>query len=245
VGQPQAVAVRFGAGALPGLVNGPGNPNDGPLFTIATNNGVLTTTFGSGAAVPATIGDDDAIQATLVPAVAGTATLTVSGPCGLAYQLDVPVITPRISVTKSVGTDPNACAAPGPVTVPISSSVYYCLQVVNTGDVTLTNHLVTDARLGINRVPVTATLAPGASVAITRGLLPALGPILLTGSLTNVVAITSTAVLTEIGGIVIEPELSVAVQSAGAVRVTAQPTGLTPEEEPAADKRLYLPALGR
>jgi hypothetical protein len=244
-GKPQEVSVYFPADALPGLTRGPGDPNGGPLFTIATNNGVLTTTFGSGAAAPASIGAGSALTATLTPATAGSATISVSGPCGLVYSVVVPVIAPSISVTKSVGTDPNACAAPGPVTVPISSTLFYCLNVANTGNITLTSHLVTDAQLGIINVPVTYTLAPGASVPITRSLIPALGPILMTRSITNVVVITSTAVFSEIGGIIIEPELSVAVQSAGAVRVTTQPTGLPPGEEPAADKRLYLPALGR
>jgi hypothetical protein len=245
VGKPQEVSVFFPADTLPGLTRGPGDPNGGPLFTIATNNGVLTTTFGSGATAPATIGAGSALTAILTPATAGVATISVSGPCGLVYSVAVPVIAPSISVTKSVGTNPNACATPGPVTVPLSSTLFYCLNVVNTGNVTLTNHLVTDAQLGIINVPITYTLAPGASVPITRSLIPGLGPILMTRSITNVVAITATALFSEIGGIIIEPELSVAVQSAGTVRVTTEPTGLPPTEEPLADKRLYLPALSR
>lgn len=245
VGRPQEVSVFFRAGALPGITRNPGDPNGGALFMIATDNGALTTTLGSGAAAPATIGAGGALTATLMPARTGSATLTVSGPCGLHYTVVVPVIAPSVAVTKSAGVDPDACAAPGPVTVPVAGAVYYCLNVANTGNVTLTNHLVTDAQLGISNVPVTYTLAPGASFPITRSLISALGPIALTRSLTNVAAITSTAVFTEIGGIVVDPEVIVTVQSAGAVRVTAQPTGLDPIGEPATGKRLYLPALGR
>jgi hypothetical protein len=156
----------------------------------------------------------------------------------------VDVVNPSLNVLKSAGSDPNACAPVGPVTVPISSSIYYCLTLANTGDVTLTNHLVNDAQLGIVAAPVPYVLAPGSSVAITRSVLPPLGPIVVSRSITNVVTITSTGQVSQVGGIVV-PTVSVAVQNAGSVVVNTTPTGLEPGEEPVGDKKVYLPALGR
>ena len=89
------------------------------------------------------------------------------------------------------------------------------------------------------------SLPPGASVAITHSLVSGLGPITVTGTITNAAAITSTAVLTEFGGIAIAPQVQVAAQGAGVVSVRVTPTGLEPIAEPIGDKRVFLPALGR
>jgi hypothetical protein len=88
-------------------------------------------------------------------------------------------------------------------------------------------------------------LAPGASVPITRSLLPALGPVVMTGAITNAVSISSTAVISEIGGVVV-PVLGVQAQGAGEVSVIVHPTDLEPEPEPLNVTRwLYLPTLRR
>ncbi len=171
--------------------------------------------------------------------------MTVTGPCGLTASGVFPVVVPSTSVTKSVGLDPNVCAPIGAITATAGSQVYYCLQVTNTGNVTLTDHLVSDPLLGITNVPVSYALPPGASVAITHSLVSGLGPITVTGTITNAAAITSTAVLTEFGGIAIAPQVQVAARAAGVVSVRVTPTGLEPIAEPIGDKRVFLPALGR
>ena len=153
LGQTQVVSVVFKAGPAAALASGPGDPNGGPLFTVTTNNGVLTSTFGSGSTARAAIGADQALTVTLAPAVGGTANVTVTGPCGLTASGVFPVVAPSTSVTKSVGLDPNVCAPVGAITATAGSQVYYCLQVTNTGNVTLTNHLVSDPLLGITNVP--------------------------------------------------------------------------------------------
>jgi len=57
---------------------------------VSTNNGTLD---GSGASVGAFVNQPDGTLAvTLVPASAGTATVTVVGPCGLEKQLVVDVL---------------------------------------------------------------------------------------------------------------------------------------------------------
>ena len=119
------------------------------------------------------------------------------------------MVVPSITVTKSVGLDPDACAPAGSINPPSGSPVYYCLRVTNSGNITLTDHLVSDPQLGITNVPLNYALAPGASVAITRSLVSGLGPITVTSTVTNVATITSTAVLVQFGGVTIDPQLQV------------------------------------
>lgn len=245
VGQTQVVSVVFGADQAAALAQGPGNPNDGPLFTVTTNNGVVTSTFGSGSTAPAAIGAGQMLTVALTPAVGGTANITVTGPCGLAASGTFPVVVPSISVTKSVGLDPNLCAPAGSINPPSGSPMYYCLRVTNSGNITLTDHLVSDPMLGITNVPLSYALAPGASVAITRSLVSGLGPITVSSTVTNAATITSTAVLAQFGGVTIAPQLQVTARAAGVVTVRITPTGLEPIAEPIGDKRVYLPALGR
>ncbi len=156
----------------------------------------------------------------------------------------VDVVNPQVRVVKSAGTDPDTCAPAGPLTAPLNSSIYYCITLFNTGDVTLTNHLVSDPLLGIANAPVSALLPPGSSLAVTRTLVTGLGPIALTGALTNAVAITSTGVVSEVGGVAV-PAVAVQLQNAAAVEVKLTPTWLAPVEEPLVDKKLYLPAVGK
>lgn len=155
------------------------------------------------------------------------------------------VVNPGLSAVKSVGLDPNACAPAGPLTAPISSSLYYCITLANTGDVTLTNHLITDTLLGIEGATISYPLAPGGSVPITRSLVPQLGPVLMTGTLTNVVTVTSIGQVSEIGGVTV-PTIGVRAESAGTVSASPQPTDLEVEPEPVDMTRwLYLPTLRR
>lgn len=245
LGQTQVVSVVFNAGQAAALASGPGDPNGGPLFTAATNNGVLTSTFGSGSTVRAAMGAGQALTVILAPAVGGTANVTVTGPCGLTASAVFPVVAPSTIVTKSVGLDPSVCAPVGAITATAGSHVYYCLHVTNTGNVTLTDHLVSDPLLGITNVPLTYALPPGASVAITHSLVSGLGPITVTNTITNAATITSTSVLTQFGGVAISPQVQVAARGAGVVTVRVTPTGLEPIAEPIRDKRVFLPALGR
>lgn len=154
----------------------------------------------------------------------------------------VDVVSPGLSVDKSVGTDANACAQPGTITVPANTQVYYCLRLTNSGDVTLTDHLISDPLLGVFNLPVAYTLAPGASLPITHSVIPALGPINVTAPITNVYAVTSTGVITEVGGVVV-PTVGVSVASAAAVSVRTPSTALPPGDEPLINSKLYLPTL--
>ena len=154
----------------------------------------------------------------------------------------VQVVNPSLVVTKSVALDPNACNDGGNLLAPIGSWLYYCLTLTNTGDVTFTTHTVDDAQLGIVGVDISAPLLPGASLSITRSVLPALGPFTLTAPISNTVVITSTG---DVGGGSL-PNLRVSAFAVGQVSASVQPTNLPPEPEPdLADKRIYLPAITR
>lgn len=68
-----------------------------------------------------------------------------------------------IAVTKTVGTDPTTCATTDTLTVPAGTTVYYCYQVENTGNVTYTTHTVVDDVLGPLATNLPYDLTPGAT----------------------------------------------------------------------------------
>jgi hypothetical protein len=64
-----------------------------------------------------------------------------------------------ILVTSTVGTNPHECASTDVITVTADTRVIYCYTIINTGDVTLTQHTISNANLGF-AVPLSFTLAP-------------------------------------------------------------------------------------
>jgi hypothetical protein len=81
---------------------------------------------------------------------------------------EVTVPTPSITLTKTVGLDPNQCAQTGDLTVAPGTEVTYCFEVTNTGVLTLTTHSLTDSVLGQLLTDFEYALAPAASVFITE-----------------------------------------------------------------------------
>ena len=79
----------------------------------------------------------------------------------------VTVPEPSINLSKTVGTDPNACAATTAISVTVGTDVTYCYEVINTGIVTVTRHTLEDSDLGSILTDFPYTLAPGASAFIT------------------------------------------------------------------------------
>jgi hypothetical protein len=82
VGSPTVVSFQF-SGGPPAvyLGEGPGDLRGPAPFTVTTDNGTLN---GNGATVQEFINaPDGTLNVTLVPDTGGTATVTVSGPCGL------------------------------------------------------------------------------------------------------------------------------------------------------------------
>jgi uncharacterized repeat protein (TIGR01451 family) len=78
------------------------------------------------------------------------------------------VVEPSIELVKTVGLDPNVCATSDSLEVPGGSSVTYCYEVTNTGDVALAFHDLVDSELGTLLDDFPYDLLPGESVFITE-----------------------------------------------------------------------------
>jgi hypothetical protein len=101
----------------------------------------------------------------------GTATAQVSTP--------IRVLQPGLAITLTVnrryeGT-PETCPGQPSVTIPVTQSVYYCLQVRNTGAIPLSQHVLTVPQLGINNQEFYYEIEPGAEVLFTNQLLQQMG----------------------------------------------------------------------
>lgn len=112
-------------------------------------------------------------------------------------RFTIDVITPTLSIYKTVGIDRTTCPATQNLRVPTGSTVYYCLRVENQGDEAFTRHELVDAALNLDATLI-YTVPPGATWVITSGVLADLG---VNGSLlqranvnapfTNTVTLTS------------------------------------------------------
>ncbi len=76
-----------------------------------------------------------------------------------------PDLVPAIVMTKTVGVVPGVCATTSSITVPgAGADVYYCYEVMNTGNVTLNFHDLVDDQLGTLFTGLMYPLGPGDSV---------------------------------------------------------------------------------
>lgn len=73
----------------------------------------------------------------------------------------------NVDFTKTVGLDPDVCAATDTISVLSATDVTYCYAVTNTGDVTLTLHNVVDDQLGSLLSNFPLSLGPGQNVWLT------------------------------------------------------------------------------
>ncbi|MEZ4664916.1 MAG: hypothetical protein R2911_45885 [Caldilineaceae bacterium] len=103
-----------------------------------------------------------------------------------AHPLAQPPL-PAMHLTKTVGTDPAACATASEVRVIPGTPVYECFTLTNTGPVTLTVHTLSDTRLG--DATFIFPLAAGQTEVITQ-LPPILGQFVFTPTATTVSTIT-------------------------------------------------------
>jgi len=79
-------------------------------------------------------------------------------------RVEIPV---SVGLDKRVGLDSQVCAATDSVNVLPGTEVYYCLEVRNSGQVTLTRHSLSDTKLGVILTDFEYTLVPGASAFLT------------------------------------------------------------------------------
>jgi hypothetical protein len=110
--------------------------------------------------------------ANITQTVINTASWTAfnPGPTDVVTATDtatVTVLLPEVSLVKTVGTDPTACATTDTISVDEGTDVTYCFEVTNTGNVTLTQHTLADSHLGTLLDDFAYSLSPGASAFIT------------------------------------------------------------------------------
>lgn len=161
-------------------------------------------------------------------------------PVGILSDLGYDEFDPTVSVavSKTVGTEAGSCASATSLTVDANTAVYYCVTLYNNGEVTFTDHTLTDAQLGVQAI-LSFNVAPGETVQFIHSLISALGPVTMTESLTNTVFVTSTNVVgpdARAAGAMIVP--ATATDSAQAVVIVEQ-------VPPVDEKRLLLPKLER
>jgi hypothetical protein len=121
----------------------------------------VTVTFDSAGLAPGSYGGDLEITSNDPDPGPGNGTDLVVVP----VELNVgggPI--PSISLVKTVGTVPGVCATTSTISVAAGTTVYYCYEVTNTGDVTLNLHDLSDDVLGTIFTGLNYALTPGSSV---------------------------------------------------------------------------------
>ena len=124
---------------------------DSELGTIFTGLSYVLTPGSSVNTVQAGLSIPAVINATTVNT--GTWTAYNAGPSNQITASDTATVTvalpaPAITLTKTVGTVPGVCAATDSITVAPGTTVYYCYDVANTGNLTLNLHNLADSELG-------------------------------------------------------------------------------------------------
>jgi predicted outer membrane repeat protein len=160
----------------------------------------------------------------------------------IGFDEFIPTVT--IEVSKTVGTDANGCASTDSLTVENGTAVFYCFTLHNSGDITLTQHVVQDEVLGV-QTTLSFDLGPSATAQITRSLISALGPVTITAPVTNTVVITSSdGITTPVSALRVAQVFASATATDTATVDTEAPTDLPTTEQPEqGDNRLYLPSL--
>ncbi len=110
--------------------------------------------------------------ASITQSIANTATWTAynSGPTNVVSATDtamVTVVAPAITLSKTVGLDPDGCATSTALSVAPGTEVTYCFEVTNTGLTTFGLHDLSDSQLGQILSGTNVVLSPSASVFVT------------------------------------------------------------------------------
>ncbi|HXF61898.1 MAG TPA: hypothetical protein VNK95_09785 [Caldilineaceae bacterium] len=129
--------------------------------------GAVANTVAQGLVVSEVITTDVTTLVTWTARASGAQT-TVSD------TVTIDLISPSLSVVKTVSQDAAICGAAQSLRIPSGQSAAFCLTVTNTGDISFTRHTVQDAPLNING-SFNYTLLPGARLVITSGTLSGLG----------------------------------------------------------------------
>ena len=85
----------------------------------------------------------------------------------------VDVFNPAVQTALTVSNIQATCGTDSTIALNSATPAYFCLTIRNTGDVTLTNHVITAPALGIeNFVVDNLAIAPGVSAQLTSGTVP-------------------------------------------------------------------------
>lgn len=171
-----------------------------PQLVNPTRTLTLTTNLPPGQSVAINqsyltgIGETDSLAASASQAFTTTVTVTsTNGSTTVSGSGQARVVIGAIGMTvvKTVGTDENQCSATRGVAVSRGTTVYYCVTLTKSGNLTFTRHRLVDSALGID---ITIT-DPGAyildnnPVEITSAIDPLTKTI--TQNFTNTVSLTS------------------------------------------------------
>ena len=102
---------------------------------------------------------------------------------------------PAVILTKTVDLD-GSCSGTAEIEVWPGAVVYYCYRGQNTGATTVTQHTLVDSILGVILDSYVYTLAPGATVALTR---PATAEVTATNVATWTAYVSDTSSLSATG----------------------------------------------
>jgi uncharacterized repeat protein (TIGR01451 family) len=145
-------------------------PNDYPWLSVNPASGMtapggssmVDVTFDSTGLAPGTYTGQLCIRSNDPDQGPGNGTNLVVLPVELEVEPFVP--EPAITIIKTVGTDPDVCAATSEIAVQSGTTVYYCYTVTNTGNVTLDLHNLEDDVLGEIFAGLEYALTPESSV---------------------------------------------------------------------------------
>ncbi|GIV79217.1 MAG: hypothetical protein KatS3mg050_3611 [Litorilinea sp.] len=159
-------------------------------------------------------------------------------------QTLVNVGQPAIDVVKTVGTDPGRCSEQSTLVVAPDSEVYFCVTVVNTGNVTFTHVTLEDPLLGVT-VTIPEQLAPGATATFTRTQIAALGPVTVTANMTNTVTVKVANGEVQGANLTAQPVPGLFHATDQATAVVLVDLALQEEEQVVDTNRIYLPLIER
>ena len=163
------------------------NRGDVPLTDVYINDSDLgiTRLFVAEKLDPFTIMTVSA-PSTITRDLVNTATVIGEDPTGETVEDDdtaeVDLIGPGIELQKTVSLD-GSCPGAEKVSGQAGTPVTYCFEVTNTGDVDLKNVVISDPQLGLNNLPVIASLPIGGSASVSA-------PAAINGDLVNTAAVT-------------------------------------------------------
>ena len=182
-------------------------PNSGVQEYTAAGAAVATYTIVTGNRGAYELGNGNILtsNASGVHEISRANVLVATEISGVSSQYIEYVVSPSasISLDKTVGLDPNACALTNEVTVAAGTTVVYCYTVTNTGSETLGTHTLVDDHLGTLLNNFAYSLTPGASAFITESA---------TINATTVNSATWTASNAGVGGVEASDTATVTVQ---------------------------------